>query len=406
MKYVAMLCLIVGLSSGCGDEAVSNPIADSTSPGADIGISTDIIGVDVQAEPAAQPPPFYLGGERPATYYMPYDYDGATPVPMIIALHGYGGTPSEYDAYFGLSKVTKESGVMLVLPQGTTNPGGTNFWNATPACCNYYGSAVDDVAYLSGLIEEAQLTFNVDPKRIYLIGFSNGGFMSYRMACERSELIAGIVNFAGAAYDDPADCGQPEPVSVLHVHGTFDLIIPYDGLLSNPGLSVADIPTVPQCLEASCSDTFQACQSDDGCKTYYDCTLSCVQRANPDPCYEACWNDATTETKLLWMPVGTCGVSKGCYGDWTIPYEGYPSAPDAVARWSKRNSCGKEPTTGTSLDLVLDIPDAETVTQRYADCPSGISTELWSITYGSHAPAWTANWSGAIIEWLLDQHKP
>ena len=163
---------------------------------------------------------------------------------------------------------------------------------------------------------------------------------------------------------------------------------------------------MPACLEDSCNERFQACQEDPGCKAYYDCTLSCVQRANPDPCYEACWNDATTNTKLLWLPVATCGVSKGCYSDWTTPYEGYPSAPEAVERWAQRNTCSQEIEAAGALDLVIDIPDAETVTQAYSGCPEGVATELWSILYGSHAPDWTTNWSESIIQWLLNQYKP
>ena len=98
MKFLLIICLLFGLASGCGDGDISSPHLEPDSVDSEVGPSTDTIGFDTQGEPAAQPPPFYLGGERPATYYMPYDYDGATPVPMIIALHGYGEHPSEYDA--------------------------------------------------------------------------------------------------------------------------------------------------------------------------------------------------------------------------------------------------------------------------------------------------------------------
>jgi polyhydroxybutyrate depolymerase len=64
---------------------------------------------------------------------------------------------------------------------------------------------------------------------VYLVGFSNGGFMSYRMACERADRIAAIVSLAGAAAADAADCSPSEPVSVLQIHGTADAIIGYEG---------------------------------------------------------------------------------------------------------------------------------------------------------------------------------
>jgi polyhydroxybutyrate depolymerase len=95
---------------------------------------------------------------------------------------------------------------------------------------------VDDVGYLRGLIEEAKLTYNIDAKRVYLMGHSNGGFMSFRMACEASEHITAIVSLAGSTFDDPADCSPATvPLSVLAVHGTADDTIEYEGGVSSFG---------------------------------------------------------------------------------------------------------------------------------------------------------------------------
>ena len=442
MRLCVTMVLIAVLSWGCADEDTKGPVADIGQIGDDATLISDSAGVtpdtelpdgasdgqippedgvtdtetspedvtaaDTAPEPdtATEPPPFYLGGDRPAAYHMPFDYDGATPVPMLIGLHGYGHNAGGFESYFDLGAATKASGVMLVVPQGTTNPGGSNFWNATDACCNFYNSPVDDVAYLSELIAEAQLYFNIDPKRVYLTGHSNGGFMSYRMACERSELIAGIVNFAGATWNDPADCGDPGNVSILHVHGVFDTVIPYGGLISNDGLPAAQVPTVGECLEGSCTEGFDACQDDAGCKTYYNCLVTCSQQANPNPCYEGCWAASTPATKLLWMPVYTCGISLGCYGDWTKAWPGYPSAPKAVARWAERNGCSDETQEGPTLDLIADFDSADTVSEKYLGCPEGVDTELWSIVYGAHSPSWSDNWNNAIVDWLLKQHKP
>ena len=382
-------------------------VADTQAPPEDVVADTQAPPEDVTEEDTSPgPPPFYLGGERPAAYFMPFDYDGATPVPMIISLHGYGNNATAFEAYFQLGAVTKTSGVLLVVPQGTTNPGGSNFWNATDACCNGYNSPVDDVAYLSGLIEEAQLYFNVDPKRVYLVGHSNGGFMSYRMACDRSDLIAGIVNFAGATWNDPANCGDPDPVAVLHVHGVFDTVIPYDGLISNEGNPANKTPAVGVCLKDKCTDLFEACQDDVGCKVYYNCLVDCSQQPNSQGCYDGCWAQASDSTKLLWMPLFTCGISQGCYADLKESWAGYPSAPKAVARWAERNGCSEDTEELTPIDIIWDFDTSDTIPTRHLNCPDGIGTELWSIVYGSHSPTWNDNWNDAIVTWLLNQHKP
>jgi polyhydroxybutyrate depolymerase len=106
------------------------------------------------------------------------------------------------------------------------------FWNATDACCDLYGTGVDDVAYLSGLIEEAKSVAAI--ASVHLIGHSNGGFMSYRMACDRPDLIDSVASLAGATFFDESRCQPSEPTRVLQIHGTSDVTILYDGVASGP----------------------------------------------------------------------------------------------------------------------------------------------------------------------------
>ena len=106
---------------------------------------------------------------------------------------------------------------------------GNGFWNATDACCNFAANPVDDVAYISAIIEQVEAKYNVDPKRIYVAGHSNGGFMSYRMACELSDKVAAIASLAGETFADTATCKPPSQVSVLQVQGTADETINYEG---------------------------------------------------------------------------------------------------------------------------------------------------------------------------------
>src|SRR5262249_16538348 len=81
---------------------------------------------------------------------------------------------------------------------------------------------VDDVAYLDGLIREISGVYNVDSRRVYLVGHSNGGFMAYRMACDRAQEIAAIVSLAGATWENPAKCAPDRAVSGLQIHADRD----------------------------------------------------------------------------------------------------------------------------------------------------------------------------------------
>jgi polyhydroxybutyrate depolymerase len=119
--------------------------------------------------------------------------------------------------------------VLLVVVDGTQNPDGARFWNAGGACCDLYDQSVDDVGYLDAVLDDLALHYRVDPKRVYVVGHSNGGFMAYRYACERAERVAAIVSLAGAGPADVTLCQPREPVAVLQIHGDGDEIVPYAG---------------------------------------------------------------------------------------------------------------------------------------------------------------------------------
>ncbi len=175
------------------------------------------------------PLPTTFGGDRPVDLFVPSGYDPEVPAPLVILLHGYSVSGVLQDLFFGLKPLAEQHGVLYAHPDGTFDDGGSRFWNATDACCDFYDTGVDDSGYLRGLVEEIQTVYNVDPKRIAFSGHSNGGFMSYRMACDHSEWVAAIGGLAGAMFNDPADCGATEPVHVLHIHGSADDSVPYEG---------------------------------------------------------------------------------------------------------------------------------------------------------------------------------
>jgi polyhydroxybutyrate depolymerase len=159
---------------------------------------------------------------------VPASYTTGTATALVVLLHGYGFDGATQSAYFGIQTEAERRGFLLVHPDGTKNALGKSFWNATDACCGY-DSTVDDVAYITAIIDDVSAKYTVDPKRVFVIGHSNGGFMSYRMACDRAGRIAAIASLAGATFADTSKCDPSEPVSVLQVHGTADNTIEYQG---------------------------------------------------------------------------------------------------------------------------------------------------------------------------------
>ncbi len=168
-------------------------------------------------------------GRGPVTVFVPDSYQPGTPAPLVMLLHGGAATGDWQESYMHFLPLSEEYGFLYVHPDGTLDQAGTRFWNATDACCDWYHSGVDDSGYLEEVIDAIKGELDVDPRRVYLIGHSNGAFMSYRMACDHSETIAAIAGLAGATYYHPEDCAPDVPVNVLQIHGTLDSIVPYAG---------------------------------------------------------------------------------------------------------------------------------------------------------------------------------
>jgi polyhydroxybutyrate depolymerase len=175
------------------------------------------------------PPPTVFGGDRPVTIYVPPQYTSATPMPLVVVLHGFAASGALQEFYFQLQPQANAFGFLYIHPNGLLNSQNERYWNATDACCDFEASNVDDSAYLIGLVHEIEAAYNVDRDRIYFVGHSNGGFMALRMACEHADEIAAVVSLAGAMPLDAALCDPSEPVSVLQIHGTADATIAYAG---------------------------------------------------------------------------------------------------------------------------------------------------------------------------------
>ena len=165
---------------------------------------------------------------RPYSEFVPSSYSSKSPVPLVIALHGYSSSGKQLESFVNFKAVAEQRGFILVSPDGTVDATGNQFWNATEVCCNFF-SEVDDDAYLISILDNIESKYSIDLKRIYFVGHSNGGFMSYHMACKHSDRIAAISSLAGATFFNSSDCAAQNPVSGLQVPGPSDTKILYDG---------------------------------------------------------------------------------------------------------------------------------------------------------------------------------
>ena len=165
---------------------------------------------------------------RAYSKFIPSSYSKDTSLPLVVLLHGYGATGAMQESYMKFESVAETNKFILVYPDGTVDSSGRRFWNATDACCDFLSDVADDV-YLLSILKEMESSYSIDAKRIYFVGHSNGGFMSYRMACKYPDRIAAIASLAGASFFKATDCGAKSSVSVLQVHGTKDETILYEG---------------------------------------------------------------------------------------------------------------------------------------------------------------------------------
>jgi polyhydroxybutyrate depolymerase len=166
---------------------------------------------------------------RPYGLKVPAGYDARHPAPLVVLLHGYTANGETQANYFGLPAMADKAGFLLATPNGTRDLMGNRFWNATDACCDFFRSGVDDVGYIDAVIDEIAARYPVDPARVFVVGHSNGAFMSHRYACDRADRVAAIVTLAGQQWKDQANCHPSSAVSELQVHGRNDGTVKYDG---------------------------------------------------------------------------------------------------------------------------------------------------------------------------------
>ncbi len=165
-----------------------------------------------------------IGGHaRGYILHVPSGHGGTAQLPLVIVLHGATQPAANAERMTGMSALADKENFIAVYPEGT---GKLPTWNAGNCCGFAQRENVDDVGFLRALIAKLETEYKIDRKRIYITGISNGAMMSYRAACEMSDVVAAVAPVEGA---QNLECKPVAPVSVIVFHGTADRLVPYDG---------------------------------------------------------------------------------------------------------------------------------------------------------------------------------
>lgn len=260
----------------------------------------------------------------PIRSFVPSDLSPGERRPLLLFLHGLGGSGSDAFQDIGLDDIGRRHRVFVVAPDGTADGEGRRFWNASNSCCNLERLPVDDLARLRALIDAWRARPDVDPNRVYVIGFSNGGFMAHQLACHLSDRLAGIASLAGAGPSSGATCAVSSPLLVIQVHGDHDPVVRYEGgrVFDSPDLA-------------------------------------------PHP--------SASETIKQWAR------RLGCRG----PSTPVPSSGSRNGNAGAAGSMGSVRASPVVLDLDPRFSGPETQIDRYTSCRLG-GAQLWTIRGGSH----------------------
>ena len=168
--------------------------------------------------------------------YIPDSYDSEIDYPLMFLFHGFGGIASQFINTADMRDLAESKNFIVVYPQGLDLGGTGSHWNCSnPSADNK--SDVDDIGFIENLIDQLLIDYPViDNKRIYAAGYSNGGFMSYYLACN-SKKFAAIGSVAGTMLDDSyQSCNANFPTAMINIHGTDDFDVPYDGNTYYPSI--------------------------------------------------------------------------------------------------------------------------------------------------------------------------
>ena len=187
------------------------------------------------------------GSERSYLVHVPPQYVADSPTPVVLAFHGGGANARNMVGFSGLNQKADQSGFIAVYPEGTGRLERMLTFNAGNCCGQAAARNVDDVAFVRHVLDDLERIANVDRRRVFATGMSNGAMMAYRLASEMSDRIAAIAPVSGPM--GTKDCRPGRAVSVMHFHGDADEFAPFPGGKGR-GLSGTDFYSVDHSINA------------------------------------------------------------------------------------------------------------------------------------------------------------
>jgi polyhydroxybutyrate depolymerase len=243
VSYVVSMFLLLLVTAGCGAnvESGTSTLREPTSTQSEVRASEASASQEPELESHPTPPsgvtsaasPLHIesggfafeGHEREYLLFIPDSYTEGKQYPLVVYLHSYGWNARRGMEYTHLNEVGNANGFFIVYPNGIDN------WNSGIGDNSAYPTKdVDDVGFIDALIDTLSSSYGIDLERVYATGYSNGGFMTYRLACELSQRIAAIASVGGVLSTSVlADCNPDRAVPVLQIHGTRDPWVPLNG---------------------------------------------------------------------------------------------------------------------------------------------------------------------------------
>jgi polyhydroxybutyrate depolymerase len=245
------------------------------------------------------------GMTRSAVVHAPPGYDGKKPLPLVLAFHFANGSPALMAQATHLNEAADHAGALVVYPEGI---GGA--FNAGKCCGKAWEDKVNDLGFTRDLLDALAEEYCVDAGRVFVTGMANGAMMAYRLGCELAERFAGLSPVAGALHTvNP--CLPYRALPVLHIHGTADTAVPYDGGEGQPAEPVAGDMMFPSVGESTapwravngCSDETELAyqKGDASCVVWKSCG------SDDDSVVEVCTIDGGGAT----WPGGTMPAALG-----------------------------------------------------------------------------------------------
>lgn len=180
-----------------------------------------------------------MGARRTYLVHVPPNYSPKKPLPLVVVIHGAFDTAAGMEKYSTFSDLADRESFIVMYPNGMGIFGFFQHWNAGHCCGKAANDDVDDVGFIAAAINDVRVRLQIDPNRIYMVGFSNGGMLAYRFAAERGDILAAVAPLAasigGRPSEDAPQWRIPDPVkplSVITIHGMADNDIVYEGGVS------------------------------------------------------------------------------------------------------------------------------------------------------------------------------